>query len=256
MNRVIIFLCAFFLGQVLVFAQDKQPSPKSTSFDLDIHAVQIVLNDEHRQGVDWEAIVSDFHQLSLKKDNNPIWTDKKYRLSVGVVSSDDFAVLLEALDTVGQMTQYPQPLMPIDGNVPVAADLLFPISGADPSSGTQKIHIEISQIPNAADGVVLSIVPVIDTMIVDTRDNQRVITPARLTAQTEVSTQPGQTIVLGSLIREDEIKKTNKFPLLGDLPIVGLVFRYQGKLMQKTETIIFLTPHINKTPTTSEAAKQ
>jgi len=32
---------------------------------------------------------------------------------------------------------------------------------------------------------------------------------------------------------------------VGDLPLVGLVFRKQGKLMQKTETIIFLTIHTN-----------
>ena len=35
------------------------------------------------------------------------------------------------------------------------------------------------------------------------------------------------------------------FPMLGNIPIVGLVFRSKGRLMQKTETVIFLTVRTN-----------
>ena len=58
-------------------------------------------------------------------------------------------------------------------------------------------------------------------------------------------------------MKEEEITRTRKFPLLGDIrllgdiPIVGLVFRNQGRLMQKTETIIFLTVRTNAVETPS-----
>ena len=85
-------------------AQNKPPD----EITLEANVVQIILNDEHRDGVDWGAIVSDFHTAPLKKENDPVWNDKKYRLSFGTVSQDDYAVLLDALDTVGQMSQFPQ----------------------------------------------------------------------------------------------------------------------------------------------------
>jgi type II secretory pathway component GspD/PulD (secretin) len=46
-------------------------------------------------------------------------------------------------------------------------------------------------------------------------------------------------------MKEGEITRTRKFPLLGNIPIVGLVFRNRGRLMQKTETVIFLTVRSN-----------
>jgi len=46
-------------------------------------------------------------------------------------------------------------------------------------------------------------------------------------------------------MHEEEITKIRKFPLLGDLPLVGLVFRKQGKLMQKQKQSFFLTIHTN-----------
>ena len=83
-------------------AQTADTQPKlPDEVTLEANVVQIILNDEHRGGVDWGAIVSDFHTAPLKKDNDPLWDDKKYRLSFGVVSQDDYAVLLDALDMVG-----------------------------------------------------------------------------------------------------------------------------------------------------------
>ena len=99
---------------------------------LEANAVQIILNDEHRSGVDWGAIVSDFHTALLKKENDPAWNDKKYRLSFGTVSQDDYAVLLDALDTVGQMSQFPQP--------PVKVTLGAP---ASISFEKQNIHVDV-----------------------------------------------------------------------------------------------------------------
>ena len=81
---------------------------RSDEVTLEANVVQIILNDEHRGGVDWGAIVSDFHTSLLKKENDPAWNDKKHRLSFGTVSQDDYAVLIDALDTVGQMCQFPQ----------------------------------------------------------------------------------------------------------------------------------------------------
>ena len=66
-----------------------------------------------------------------------------------------------------------------------------------------------------------------------------------LQAETKVLIADNTTIVIGGLMKEEEITRKHKFPLLGDIPIVSLVFRSKGHLMQKTETIVFLTVRSN-----------
>ena len=83
MRRTLFLLFFVVFYSPAIFAQ-QGPSEGLT---LDINVVQIVLNDEHRDGVDWEAIVSDFHVLPLKKEDNSFWMDKRYRLSAGTVSA-------------------------------------------------------------------------------------------------------------------------------------------------------------------------
>src|ERR1035437_6926053 len=103
--RLITVFLLIFTWTPAANAQNKAPDEVT----LEANVVQIILNDEHRDGVDWGAIVSDFHTVNLKKENDPAWNDKKHRLSFGTVSQDDYTVLLDALDTVGQMSQFPQP---------------------------------------------------------------------------------------------------------------------------------------------------
>ncbi|MDP2433547.1 MAG: hypothetical protein Q8O33_16200 [Pseudomonadota bacterium] len=54
----------------------------------------------------------------------------------------------------------------------------------------------------------------------------------------------GDTAVLGGIFEQIVRNDTNKVPFLGDLPILGLLFRDNFKQDEKTELLIFLTPRI------------
>ncbi len=54
----------------------------------------------------------------------------------------------------------------------------------------------------------------------------------------------GQTVVLGGLISEAVAKRKDKVPVLGDLPLVGRLFRSEGKSSSKKNLVIFVTPTI------------
>jgi len=54
----------------------------------------------------------------------------------------------------------------------------------------------------------------------------------------------GQTVVLGGLRKKDVTQQTNKIPLLGDLPILGALFRFEGEDTTNSEIIVFITPRI------------
>ncbi len=54
----------------------------------------------------------------------------------------------------------------------------------------------------------------------------------------------GHTVVLGGMRKKDVSKQINKIPLLGDLPLVGGLFRFEGEDTAVTELIVFITPRI------------
>jgi type IV pilus assembly protein PilQ len=71
-------------------------------------------------------------------------------------------------------------------------------------------------------------VPVVDTRKVDTI----------------ALVKDGQTVVLGGMRKKDVSKEINKIPLLGDIPIIGGLFRFEGEDTSVTELIVFITPRI------------
>lgn len=67
-------------------------------------------------------------------------------------------------------------------------------------------------------------------------------------AKTTVVIKDGQTVVIGGLIDETESRTNYKVPLLGDIPILGYLFRSTSRSLDKKNLYIFLTPHIIENP--------
>jgi general secretion pathway protein D len=65
-------------------------------------------------------------------------------------------------------------------------------------------------------------------------------------AETKIAVRDGQTIVIGGLIEDQLTETVKKVPLLGDIPIIDLLFKRTIKQKNKTELLIFLTPHVAK----------
>jgi general secretion pathway protein D len=63
-------------------------------------------------------------------------------------------------------------------------------------------------------------------------------------ANTVVVTPDGQPVVIGGLISNDKSSSDSKIPILGDIPLLGQLFKFSAKSSQKQELLIFLTPHI------------
>jgi general secretion pathway protein D len=53
-----------------------------------------------------------------------------------------------------------------------------------------------------------------------------------------------QTIIIGGLITDNQVETTTKVPVLGDIPILGMLFRHKSSLTKKRNLLIFLTPYI------------
>jgi hypothetical protein len=233
------FIFLWLLMALPAYALEKPPDEVT----LEPNVVEIILNDEHRSGVDWGAIVSDFHTDPLRKEDDPLWNDKKYRLSFGTLSQDDYPVLLDALDMAGQMSQYSGGAVKVTSKGP--ASITF---------DKQNIRIDFMLSRLKSGDLTLRVIPHIGVAATEFFNGERIPASVPLQAETSLMVSKNATIVIGGLMKEEEIQRTRKVPLLGDIPIVGLVFRSRGRLMQKTETVIFLTMRTNavEAPETDE----
>lgn len=66
----------------------------------------------------------------------------------------------------------------------------------------------------------------------------------RRTVSTTVMLRDGETLVIGGLKLKSEYESTSKVPLLGDLPVLGLLFSSKKKASVETETVVLITPTI------------
>jgi general secretion pathway protein D len=64
---------------------------------------------------------------------------------------------------------------------------------------------------------------------------------------TQVSVEDGQTIALGGIIQETRTLTTNRIPLLGDIPWLGVLFGSTSTSRTRTELIVLVTPHVIRT---------
>lgn len=78
--------------------------------------------------------------------------------------------------------------------------------------------------------------------------NLGVVSIARTRAKTEVSVRDQQTVVIGGLMRDTVRTGQTKVPILGDLPLLGVLFRHSEKKKEKKNLLLFLTPYVVRSP--------
>ena len=67
---------------------------------------------------------------------------------------------------------------------------------------------------------------------------------SKRSASTSVRVKDGETFTIGGLNIQEKRIRRRKIPLLGHIPILGYLFRYDEREVRDTEIVIFITPHI------------
>lgn len=65
-------------------------------------------------------------------------------------------------------------------------------------------------------------------------------------ATTALLLQDGQTIVIGGLRRIEKTQSVSQVPILGDLPLIGLLFRSTATVTNRSELVVLLSPHLHR----------
>jgi general secretion pathway protein D len=123
----------------------------------------------------------------------------------------------------------------------------------------QDVGIKLTITPQIAssDNVRLEVNQEISDVIASTLTNQAGPTTSKRSASTAVVVKDRQTMVIGGLIRDNVTSSTSKVPFLGDIPILGWLFKSKTTTIDKTNLMIFITPYIiNNESDAGELARQ
>jgi hypothetical protein len=208
---------------------------------VDFKVLQVDLNEEYLPGINWSAIVSDYKSFTVPADDRTF--------SMGTVSQEDVTVLLEALETVGEVKIFPVQVAKVsngqeadlrlkafDNDVSVGMN---PVMAVDLDAQEQQDRYTARLVINPSvgrdEGVDFRIAAADGTMVV-------------------IKVKKNSVVVIGGIFTQTKSDSTRKFPFLGDLPLFGVVFRDQSKVVHRLENIILLTPRVS-TPSNTVLSK-
>lgn len=230
---------------------------------IEAKIMQVTLSDEQKLGVDWEAVVNDYHSLRLTGKFDILnAADKGGRLGVGTLAADDYTALIEALEEAGRTEILSSPRIMAANNREarilvgstepyVTTTVTTPASG--PSTTAESVtfvevgvKLFVTPTIHEDDFITMKIKPEVSSVTgnLTTGNNNTIPVIETSEAETTVIVKDRTAIVIGGLIKDEKITTSKKVPLLGDIPLLGYVFRSKSGLTRKTEIVIFLTPRI------------
>lgn len=112
----------------------------------------------------------------------------------------------------------------------------------------QPVGVSLAVIPSiGSDGyLTMKITPEVSSVdsVITTENGSSIPIVRTSEAETNILVKDGVTVVIGGLIEDQRTKTDSHVPILGKIPILGMPFRNRSKTVDKTELVIFLTPHI------------
>jgi len=187
-------------------------------------------------------------------------TDFSGGLSAGI-TNDHVAVFIRAVESVGDVTVLANPkVLAVNkqlGEVYIGTKIGYQ------SQTTQTETMTTQQVGFLDTGTKLSFRPYIGNdgyirMDIHPKDSSGKLKansiPDETSAElvTNIIVKDGQTIVIGGLFRDVTTTNRAQVPLLGNLPILGAVFRWTSDKVDRQEVMVLLTPHIIEDPAETE----
>jgi len=148
----------------------------------------------------------------------------------------------------------------VGNNIPYKAGLSFGgFPGATGATGTtspvgsigqniqrEKLNLTLNVTPHISSNDSVRLELEQETKDLGGKDPELGPTWAERKLKTQVVVHDQESVVIGGLIQEREVYNATKVPLLGDIPILGYLFKYTHREKKKTNLLILLTPYIIK----------
>ena len=234
---------------------------------IDVKLLSVTMADSKTTGIDWKQLYA-LQNIDLSIDTVGFKGISDVASLVKIKAGGTINEVVKFLQTQGDVTSISNPKVLTLNNQPAlitaGTEYFYKLSSTETltgaSSGTQSSSENIQSV---FAGVLLSITPEISdndeiTLIINpslsetnvdisqTSNNGRSMPPDlnRRQLSSVVTVKDGNRIILGGLISTKNTKEENKVPILGDIPIISYLFKYEKTVKVVEELIIIIEPHI------------
>ena len=169
-------------------------------------------------------------------------------LSLGVVSGSALlAMEINALESEGRLNVVSQPRVVTANGQPalISSGQKIPYQVIDDGTVTvrfEEVDLRLEVTPQINPGDRISLVLKINKDAVGGQTPSGDLIIDRNLVETGVTVNDGDTVVLGGVFINQDTETMEKTPLLGDLPLLGNLFKYKVQRSEKRELLIFITP--------------
>ena len=174
----------------------------------------------------------------------------------GSIGGLEFAVLLEALESKGMVRTLAEPnLTALSGQeATFLAGGEYPVPGESEGGGTtityRPFGVQLSFVPTVVDQDIINLVITAAVSSIDVANGlatgDDVVVPAFKVRETSttVEMRDGDSFAIAGLLQDDFTDSATQIPWVGDIPILGALFRSSEFQRAQTELVIIVTPHL------------
>ncbi len=166
---------------------------------------------------------------------------------------EDFFVVLQFLENQNKAKVLAQPsILTLNGNkasIDVSETQYFKVTTGTAENYTIRfqpikfgIQLDITPWISQSGQITAEITPVVSNSDKTNQEGYPNVSTRSLT--TTVRLDDGETLILGGLIKNQESEFKYKVPILGDIPIIGALFRHSGRTRSKSNLVVYITPKI------------
>lgn len=236
---------------------------------IEVKIVEITLDDDTKFGVEWmwEHTTSVGGENYLKSGATAFGlADEAFGLKYGILS-DTLETLLMALEKNTKVNILETPrILTLDNHeavINIGQEVPYLESTQETATGGvltsydfRDVGVILTVLPriNKSETVTMDVNQEINSLIEFTLFNAPVIAKREATAS--VTVKDGHTMIIGGIIQDNKTETVHKVPILGSIPFIGELFKRQESKTEKTELMVFITPHIVRTPEEADVITQ
>ncbi|QDZ92493.1 pilus (MSHA type) biogenesis protein MshL [Shewanella decolorationis] len=244
---------------------------------LEAKILEVTLSDGYQQGIQWENVLGHVGNTNINFGTFAgAGLSDKITASLGGVTSlsikgSDFNTMISLLDTQGDVDVLSSPRVTASNNqkavIKVGTDEYFVTDVSSTTvAGTTPVTTPQVELTPFFSGIALDVTPQIDKdgnvllhvhpSVIDVKEQTKDIKVSSESlelplAQSEIRESDtviraasGDVVVIGGLMKSENTEVVSQVPLLGDIPLVGELFKNRSKQKKKTELIIMLKPTV------------
>jgi type II secretory pathway component GspD/PulD (secretin) len=226
--------------------------------------VEVTIGDQFQSGIEWDRIFSqaalDGLDLVGKFPVTPALSNYG-KISIGTLASDNYNAVLNMLSTYGATKILNRPRIVVvnkeEAKILVGTREAYVTSTQSQGQVTTltsesvqfiDVGLKLTVTPTiSADSfITMKIKPEVSSVKETLTTTAGTRVPIVQTSQTEtvVKVKDGSTLIIGGLLKQEDINEHSGLPGLSGVPVIGSLFGTKNKEKNKTEFVIFITPTI------------